>query len=99
MLEIKESTYLIDDQKVTIDKSINDNNLDLNVEKSKNGLVFFSIKKIKGLFMFDLSGRIIKIGDKINDNKYTLVNNYVVTHGMPLFVKIVHEDGYVYRRI
>ena len=97
MLQVKENNYLFQEYETSLDGKIESESMDLSIQKTKTGYRIFSLNAIKEISLFDLSGRVLKIGDKVNDHLFNI--NFQFKHQMPLFVKILMEGNHMFMRI
>lgn len=75
------------------------NKFDVDINRSGSSFEIFSLKKIKEISLFDQSGRVIKLGDRINDHKFSININVGFYKFLALMVKVTFDKGSLYKRI
>ncbi len=85
-------TILTSDKKVV-------NFPEVDIQKNGNVLNIFSLKKINEISLFDQCGRVMKLGERVNDHKYKININIGFYKFMALVIKVALEDCYVFKRV
>ena len=73
--------------------------IDIDISMKGNNLNIFSLKQIKKIDLYDQCGRLVLVGNRITDHKFSFSINFDTHNYLAFFIRVLLPDGSYFKRV